>query len=163
MENDPYSVFAAPLENYGDSSGQAAGAVIDQLARTKLWVRLISILIFIGSGFMVLGGLFMGIGGGAAMMASQDTAAFGLGFGIRMMLLYILLALLYIYPGIKLWAYANRISALVRDRSTLSLERALNEQRKFWKFIGILTIVVLGLYAVIAVLAVIGVAAGAMR
>jgi hypothetical protein len=162
MEQDPYTAPAASLEGYGHAgSNEVVAVVIDQLARTKVWVRLISILIYIGAAFLVLAGIFMGIGGGAAMMASREGANFGVGFGIGMMLVYVLIALVYIYPAMKLWAYATRIAALVRDRNTLSLEQALNEQRKFWKFCGVVAILFLGFYAVIAVVAIIGVAVGA--
>jgi hypothetical protein len=66
-------------------------------------------------------------------------------------LIYVPLAALYIYPGMKLWAYASAIARLLASRSTADLESALGQQKSFWKFSGIAAIVVVVLYFVIIV------------
>ena len=47
--------------------------VADTLRRTKGWVRFLSILGFIGCGFMIIAGLFMIFGGMAGMMGSSGS------------------------------------------------------------------------------------------
>ncbi len=164
MESNPYS---APVASPEASRGYDAGAsgitdgIVDQLARTKPWVRFISVLMFIGSGFMLLGGLVMGLGGGIGMMAARSMGGAEVGLGLGMLLFYALLAVLYIYPAIKLWCYGSRIAALVNSRSSIDLESVLNEQRAFWKFCGIIAIVMLALYAVAIGIFVFGAAAAA--
>jgi hypothetical protein len=62
--------------------------------------------------------------------------------------LYLLLAFLYIFPGLYLWRYANAIDSLVNAPQSLTLEEAMKHQTSFWRFIGILTAVMLIIYAV---------------
>jgi hypothetical protein len=164
MQTNPYSTPSPTAEGFGGSYSQQAVAagVMDQLARTKPWARLISVLILIGSLFMVGIGLVMGLGGGAAMIAgNQAMGGAEVGIGLGMMFLYILIAVLYIYPGIKLWRYATRIGILLQSGQVPDLEAALNEQRAFWKFVGILAIAVMALYLVILVVAIVGTVAAA--
>lgn len=165
MESNPYH---APSTSVYGSAGYAPGAavsqgVLDQLAGTKPWVRFLSVLTFIGSGFMLiaavsmlfLGGLAATLGAGTPKTGGSSPPMAGgpmmLGFSI----FYFLLAAVYIYPGIKLWKYANRIGALLATRADIDLEGALNEQRAFWKFAGISVIAMVVLYfAAIAIFAV---------
>ncbi|WAC21917.1 DUF5362 family protein [Luteolibacter sp. SL250] len=83
---------------------------------------------------------------------------------IGMSMFYILIALLYIYPGLKLWKYANRITGFASTGAEVDLEMALNEQRAFWKFAGISIIVMIALYIVgiVAVAVTAGVSAAKM-
>jgi hypothetical protein len=83
----------------------------------------------------------------------------GKGFLLGMGALYLLMALFYVYPAIKLWSYGSRIAKLKNSLSLADLNAALHEQRRFWKFTGIVVIVMMGIY----MLFVVGlVAAGAM-
>ncbi len=146
-----------------ETSAAITQGVLDQLRRTKPWVRFISVLMFIGAGFMMLIGVVMGVMGGFGAMAAPEGVAFGLGFGVVMALIYGALALLYIYPAMKLWKYASRIAVLLDSGHPVELEAALNEQRKFWKFMGVVTIVVMVLYLVAIIVAVVLGATGMMN
>lgn len=160
--NNPYS---SPESNLfggtaATSSDGVTQGVILQLQKTKPWVRFMSVMMFIGAGFMVLAGLFMGLAGGASAM-SGDNKALGAGLGVGIAAAYSLLAILYIFPALKLWKYADRIRDLMSSRQVLDLEKALNEQRAFWKFVGVMMIVVFVLYfvAAIVMVGVVGVSA----
>ena len=139
MDSNPYSSPAAPVLAPPHQVSPAAlvpAQVIDQLAGTRPWVRLLSILTFIGSGFMALGAIGMLLMGGMATAFSTPTNS-GLNGGVALVgaaAFYVLLAALCVYPGVKLWMYANRISLLMASRSEIDLEAALREQRMFWKF-----------------------------
>jgi hypothetical protein len=117
---------------------QAQTGIAGALAGTRAWVRLLSILGFIGAGFMVLAGIGMAVFGAAVpgtggWMAGGAMAAVGL--------LYICMALLYLMPSMYLWQYGNGINAYLADPQEAQLERALDAQRKFWKFAGVLTLI----------------------
>ena len=73
------------------------------------------------------------------------------------------MALFYIVPAFFLWRYADRIGLFVRDRSTGALASALEAQKSFWKFVGILTLVVLLLYAMGIIFVVLAGIAGMAR
>lgn len=131
-------------------------AVLDQLARTKGWTRFFSVMLWIGAGFLVLGGIgLMLVGGlGGAMGAAGEDAmkAFGGAIGgIAVGAIYLVMAFFYIYPALKLGNYSSRISALISTPSDTNLAAALNEQRAFWKYVGIMMIVMFALYFVVII------------
>jgi hypothetical protein len=73
--------------------------------------------------------------------------------------MYLLMAVFYVYPAIKLWSYGSRIGKLKSSLSVADLNASLHEQRRFWKFTGIVVIIMMIIY----LLFVVGlVAAGAM-
>ncbi len=155
MENNP-SPYAAPSSNvFAASSAVGEGitdGVIEQLRRTKGWVKLLGVLFIIGAVLMFIFGLVVMLGGGAIGFAEMSGA--GVASGAMMVGMGIgntIFGLLYLYPGIKLWKYGSSIDRLIQDRSNVTLEAALNEQRGFWKFVGVITLVVIVLYGLIIV------------
>ena len=124
--------------------------VLQQLAGTKPWVRFMAVLMFVGAGFMFLGAVGILIAGGA-MAATGKTAGFSAGMMSGIAVIYGAVALIYIYPALKLWGYANQIAILLVSGRMLNLEGALNQQRAFWKFLGIMMIAIFVLYLVVAI------------
>jgi hypothetical protein len=147
---NPYSSPAANL--YGATSGGNADAVspstIALLSGTKPWVRFMSVLMWIGVAFMLLAGAGMGLVSVMGAAKSASTGPFGGAEFIVLAVIYGVMAFVYIFPAIKLWKYANRIGSLGSTRSVVDLDAALNEQRSFWKFVGIMTIIMISLYLV---------------
>ncbi len=168
METDPYS---SPAENPSGSNLASAGlvsaAAVQQLAATKPWVRFISVMTFIGAGFMSLGAAGMAMMGamgvtGAMGASSRNQVANpfvgGMGFGVAA--LYMVLAIVYLFPGVKLWKYVTAIAELIRTGRDEDLVAALNQQRSFWKFMGIMMIIMICLYILATVgVVIVGVAA----
>ncbi len=154
MSLDP---FSSPNFNASPVSHSAPGiitqGVIQQLAGTKPWVRFMAVLMFVGAGFMLLGALVMLVAGGA-IAASGKAPGFSTGMIAGIAVLYGLFSLIYIYPALKLWKFADRIASLMVSGDVLDLEAALDQQRAFWKFLGIMVIVVFVLY-IVAVIAVV--------
>ncbi|OYW75359.1 MAG: hypothetical protein B7Z37_13705 [Verrucomicrobia bacterium 12-59-8] len=147
---NPYSTPAANL--YGSNSGGAADAVspstIAILSATRPWVRFMSVLMWIGVALMLL--VAAGMGLVSVLGAAKSISSGPLG-GVQLVVfavIYGVLAFLYIFPAIKLWKYANRIGSLGATRSVADLDAALNEQRSFWKFVGVMTIIMISLYLV---------------
>lgn len=146
--NNPYA-SPAPTAPYGSPAGEApyrsderaevSEATVEVLRQTKPWVMFLSIMSFIGSAFMLLGGVVvMAAGAFAPSGGAVPTAALGA--------VYIPMAFLYIYPALKLWGFSSAIGRLLASRSQMDLEAALGQQKSFWKFAGILTIVMIALY-----------------
>jgi hypothetical protein len=158
MSIDPYATPAATGQMPGaHSQAVITEGVVGQLAGTKPWVRLISVMCFIGVGFMLLAGLVMMVGG-ASMFNGIAKGNSGLTAGMitAMAVAYTIFGILYLYPAVKLWKYANRIGDLVRSGQSADLESALNEQRAFWKFFGVIILLFLALYGLIFLIAIIG-------
>ena len=145
MSDNPYQtpqVIAGSIDAGG--ADPKLERAVSMLRQTKPWVRFISVMMFIGSAFMVLGGLIMMISGAAGV---GPAAGVGAVIGV----VYIVMALFYIIPAVFLWRYADRIALFVQERSTGALASALEAQKSFWKFVGILMLVVMAIYAVIIV------------
>jgi len=156
MEANPYSTPVANL--YGNASGTSDDAVspgtIAALAGTKPWVRFMSVMMWIGAAIMLIAAAGMGIlgaVGGPVKTAIDQAGAFGGAPLIAIAIIYGVLALLYVYPAVKLWSYATRIATLSTTRSVADLNMALNQQRQFWKFCGIMVIIMLCAYVVLII------------
>lgn len=153
------------MESYlSPASGDVSSAVVDQLAKTKGWTLFFSVMLWIGSGFMLFAGIaFVGIGAvGGAAGAALDEIGDEMGGMIGMILMgafYIVLAIVYIYPALKLSKFSSRCSQLINQPAETTLVGALNEMRAFWKFVGIWMIIFIALYPIVIVVAV---AAGVM-
>lgn len=148
MEN-PYSASLADPSQH--SQGQVTPAMIQALQGTKPWVRFCSILGFICTGLIFLGALSM-LAFGTMMSGSMADSGLDMpfgGFSVLISGVYILLGLLYLFPSLKLWKYGSRIVDLMGSQSTEDLEAALDAQRSFWKLVGIMLAIFIGLYVII--------------
>jgi Na+/H+-dicarboxylate symporter len=77
---------------------------------------------------------------GSQMLMKGDIAE-GLGTMTGVAIFIALGAALVIYPTLKLTKYASNIGRLVESQSFTDLCAALREQRRFWKFHGILSLI----------------------
>ncbi|HEX2343797.1 MAG TPA: DUF5362 family protein [Vicinamibacterales bacterium] len=119
--------------------------VADILRRTQPWVRLMAIMLFISVAIMVLSGLAAGAFG---LLSGEPRMA-------ALLFVYPLCGLVYLFPGIYLTRYASHIGGYLGNPQPAELALALDAQRAFWKFVGILTIIAL-------VLALLGITAALM-
>ena len=133
--------------SYSAGTTMVSSRSADMLRQTKPWVRFLGIMAFIGSGLMILAGLlFAGLGASASRNPVFGPMA---GMGGMMGAVYIGLGALYIVPGIFLNRYATHIGNTLSTGGAEDLERALEAQKSFWKFAGILTLVILSIYTLI--------------
>jgi hypothetical protein len=141
------------MTNYDDSQSPDASsteavspAIVGLLAQTRPWVKLMSVLAFVGLGFGVLGLLLAAVvsrakgHGGAGVKEAVVVAWFSTP-----------LLLLYVPPAVFLWRYAEGIRGVVQGGGPRALEYALRNQKSFWKFVGILALVGIVAYAVLIV------------
>lgn len=142
--------YASPSASPGvigspTAAGAVPPAVVAELTGTKPWVRLISVLMWIGCVFVLLGlvGNMIMIIGGVGTLAGKNMAAGGIAGVAAFAAFGSLTALLVLYPTLKLTKYASNISRLADSKSFTDLAAALREQRRFWKFYGILIIIYL--------------------
>ncbi|HVH45019.1 MAG TPA: DUF5362 family protein [Labilithrix sp.] len=156
--HNPYASPAsqlAPAGGYGAPTAEpyrsgehaeVSAASVELLRQTKPWVTFLSVMGFIGSGLMLLGGLFMMVAG--AFVPKTGPTPFS---PVLLGLFYLPMAFLYIYPSLKLWGFSSAIGRLLTQHTAANLEAALEQQKSFWKFVGILTIVLMTLYALLIV------------
>ena len=108
--------------------------LIEPLIATKAWVRLCSIMGFISTFLIILGGLGLMVGGSA--IPNMPLGA-GLGF------FYLVMGALYFMPSWYLHKYAGAISQAQASQSSTDVLTALKYQKSFWKFAGILVLIML--------------------
>jgi hypothetical protein len=158
---DPYRPPRADLSRRPAPAAATAITrnMIDSLVKTRPWVLLIGIVMIVGCVFMVFAGLAMFAIGNIAGLGGEGlgpTAGAGIGAA------YLVLAVLYFFPALYLMRYAGAIKR-IGPANPAAMEEALARQASFWRLVGILTVLLIGLYvvaiAVIAVIAVMGAAA----
>jgi len=128
------------------------------LNQTRPWVRFLSIMFYILTTFTLLGGLTVLIVTMSGNLFNSENNAFGQlpGGGFELGLLYLVMAILYVPPGIFLSRYASAIKTLESTPASDVLERALKYQKSFWRYVGILTVIVLIITELDSVTSVIG-------
>ena len=124
----------------------------DQMLRSVVgtgpWVRFFSVLGFISVGFMVLGGLAMLV---MSLIGGAMAPSTGMAFMLPLAALYFVIGVVYFFPSLFLWQSASAVVRMKQGAVCEGLETALEKLRKFWKFIGIFTIVFLVLYPIFIV------------
>jgi hypothetical protein len=133
--------YQAPEADLDDAPRTREGAELDGLREileplklTRPWVKLVSVAGLVGAVLLVIAGVI------ALFTEVKNSTLVGL--------LYILVGAVYVVPSLHLSRYAAGIQELLRTRETASLGRALDHQRKFWHFIGVLMLLVLAVQAI---------------
>ena len=117
--------------------------MLDALRKTKPWVRFLGILGFVMVGLILLAAI--GMLGVALFMGTTSGADGYMLAGLSV--LYLAMAVLYIFPARYLYRYASAIETALKSPSkSLPIEQALQHQKSFWKFAGIITLVTILLY-----------------
>lgn len=120
----------------------------EQLKGIAGWAKFLSIIGFIACVLLVIFGLFA-----ATIMGSVSNYddglggnALGAGLGVFMTVIYIVLAVIYFIPTLFLFQSANRLKAALATSDQGLLNEGLGKLRACFKFWGILTIIIIGLY-----------------
>jgi hypothetical protein len=146
-EYDPYRAPVADLGGVRSDSavGNAAvpSEVVELLRQTKPWVTFLAVLGFIATGLMVLGGLIITAAGGLGGQKGSFPAALGL--------LYVGLGIFYVFPSLFLLRYGNAIRELTVGGGVPALTEAIKQQKSFWRLVGIMTVVMMCIYALVLV------------
>ena len=122
----------------------------NMLRETKPWTRFIAVVTFVMAGLMLLGGLvFLVMVSSMGSRSRSDVPAL-------MGIVYIGLGALYFAPAIFLNRYASKIGDVLRTNGMRDLEQALAAQKSFWKFAGIMMIILLIIYGIVILMAVSG-------
>jgi hypothetical protein len=132
---------------------------LQYLQQTRPWVRFMSVLTFIGAGLMAVAAgvmLLVGLLGGFASRGGAPGGVGGAVVGVLTAVLYIAMAVLYVPAGLYLWRYASAIKRLQAGFQPALLEEALEQQKSFWRFVGILTAIGVAIGLAVLLLAIVG-------
>lgn len=119
------------------------------LKEISKWAYFLSILGFVGIGLMVLGGIGMSLFTGMNQFGG-DTA-YGLGYSAGIGLFYIIFALIYFFPLLYLFKFAKNMKSALKSDNNENFKSAFLNLKSHYKFIGIFTIAIIGLYVIILI------------
>jgi len=142
MENTDYTV-------QGVSPLTINNEINAYLVETTKWGKFLAIMGYIGMGLLVLAGLFVMVGFSALGEFAKMPFPMG-AFGI----VYILIAVLYYFPVSYLQKFSDQAKQAVTMNDQGMLNSGFANLKSLFKFMGIFTIVVISLYALILVIAI---------
>ena len=131
--------------------------MINVLTSITKWTKFFAILGFIGCGLLVIVGLFYTtilsnlssiIPQQTGMNNSMPANLMG-GMGVVIAIVYILIALLYFFPAYYLLQFSSNMKTALLNYDNSTLEKAFSYLNSHYKFIGVVTIVILSFYAFI--------------
>jgi hypothetical protein len=140
-------------------SGMVTPTMRNYLKGASGWMRFMGIVGFISCGFMVLVGGFMMLLPAIFMQLHEfdagDMANFPGFIGAMGGFLYLVIAALGFFPAFFLYRAGARIRDYTRTDADFDLEEALRNNKAFWKFVSILTIVSIALVPVMVIIGIV--------
>ena len=120
------------------------------LTETRKWTMFFAVLGFIFIGLMVLGALFLMVFGMAGHGFGSNRGAM---VGGAMSIVYLLFGFLYFFPIYYLLKFSVNMKKAIEQNEHKDFAVAFEYLKSHYKFIGILTIVILSLYILIGIIA----------
>lgn len=144
------------MENFTDSVTEKKTIELDSiglkhLAETRKWTMFLSIIGFILCGLMLVMGLVILLLGstGLGMASPMYMNANMMGFTAFQFIPLLLGCIIYFFPIYFLFQFSRYSKLALQNMDTSLLNRSLEFLKRFYRFMGIFTIVVLCLYVVI--------------
>jgi hypothetical protein len=122
---------------------------VSSLNEIRKWTMFFTVMGFIGIGFMLMAGIFMGVIFSATGMFTDQT--FPSGVGIAISLLYIVIAAVYFFPVFYLLKFSTKTKKAIEEKNDEELASSVGFLKSHYKFVGIMTIVFLALYPLLII------------
>ncbi|MFD2939627.1 hypothetical protein [Flavobacterium notoginsengisoli] len=143
---------ASAFEKFELQLDTTAKDFIKEIAK---WAYFLSIIGFIGIGLLLIIAVFAGTIF-SAMGSMPGMGAYGGSFGAAMGAVYFLMAAFYFFPVYYLFKFSSNAKKAFRDNDSEALTSSLGYLKSHYKFIGILMIVLLAVYAFVFLFAILG-------
>lgn len=135
----------------------------DLLKETAKWAYFLSILGFIGVGFVVLAAIFAGAIFANIVHYNKSMGGFGVIEGSFVSVVYLIVAALYFFPIYYLNRFASKANLAIKDSNSALLATSFNYLKSHFKYIGVLALIVFCLYLFIFASAIIAAVAVGYR
>jgi hypothetical protein len=124
------------------------------LGDTARWAKFLSIVGIVFCGLILLFATYL-----AAISSSYENAgivsrAYGMSTG-GIAVIYFVFAIVYFFPSLFLLRFSGRMNVALRNNDQILLNRSLRSLRSCFRYIGILTIILIGLMVLFFLLGVI--------
>lgn len=128
------------------------------LSEVAKWGKFLAIIGFVMIGIMVLAGMFAG----AVMSMFLPQEAVGVAGGGFFTFFYLMGALLYFFPVLYLHRFSGKMQEALRLQDEELLTSSFANLKSLFKFLGILTIIMLAFYGLGLLFMFLGMGIGAM-
>ncbi len=129
---------------------------INYLNEASRWSRFLAILGFIYIGLLLLFAIIFGSIGNSLMQGTGSESELPKLSGVFICFLLILVAAVLLVPVLYLFNFSSKMRRALRNNDQMVLADALKNLKSFFKFYGILAIIVLSLYGIAILAAVVG-------
>lgn len=134
------------MENYTETTNNQM--IIDENGKAHFlemakWTKFLAIMGFIMMGIMIVAGLFMGSIFASIPGYNAVGALSGIGFAI----FYTLISAIYFYPIYALYKFSTLIKPALAYNDTAMFNEAIAYKKNMFKYMGILTIILIAMYA----------------
>lgn len=130
--NEPKAERMNPLDqNISQGSSELTPASIEALKGASPWIKFLGILGMVLVGLMVIAGLIQ-----ASNLSLRDEIV---------VVVYLIVGAVTFFPCLFLVQYSGFLNDYLGTRNPGDLEKALQKQKQFWMYMGIVGIVYIGL------------------
>jgi hypothetical protein len=121
------------------------------LKEASRWAKFLAIVGFVLCGLIVLVGFFAGTIFGYVFekFGNQSAGYFGGGF---FLVIYLLMALLYFFPCLYLYRFGSKAQLALKLNDANQMAISFRNLKSLFRFLGILTIIMVSLYALFFVI-----------
>lgn len=123
--------------------------VSSHLRETAKWAKFISIVSFVILGLIVAVVLIFGSIAFSYSSASPFSAAIMPSNGIAQFLMFLLIIAMIFFPALFLLKFSNKMLQALNNNDQYTLVASFRQLKLYYKYIGILTLVVISIYALI--------------
>ncbi|MDP4263104.1 MAG: DUF5362 family protein [Bacteroidota bacterium] len=133
----------------------------NHLAEAAKWAKFLAIIGFIMCALIVIIGIFAG-----SIFATLTSTRYNRfegetdvstqGLETAMAVVYILIAVLYFFPCLFLFQFATKMKAALFSNDQNTLNTSFQNLKKTFRYVGVLTIIVLAFYLILLLIALAG-------
>lgn len=129
-----------PLDSDATGSGlQVSPSSYSNLSTAATWSKFLAIVTFVFLGFAVIGAF--GIGAMLATIGGEMAA-----YSALITILYLAFLGIASLPALYLFRFSNQMKAATQYNSQQDLDSAFTNLKSYFKFVGMLTAIFIGLY-----------------
>lgn len=128
------------------------------LKETAKWAYFLSIVGFVGIGFLVLVALFFGTIFSKLSSFGGNSTPMPMMAGGFITVLYLVIAVIYFFPVYYLFQFSSKLKIAFNNTDNEQLTASFENLKSHYKFMGICAIVMISLYGVVFLFSLIGLA-----
>lgn len=126
---------------------QIDGLSTGYLAETAKWAKFLSIVGFVVCAIMLLAGIFMGTVMGSLSSMGGAAGTFAGAGSVFISIFYVAIAALYFFPCLYLYRFSIAMKTAIQTNEPIQLQASFRNLKSCFRFMGILTIIILSFYA----------------